>query len=530
MSWVSRLRVLARSLVAWSVLVFPTLAWGQEATLVQQIGERSSEVAEAVAAEVEVVPFSPEIDVRATPIIVAPGEMFLTRNGGQVRGLSGPERGALRQAYDAGQVILLLDASTHDIEALHLLLDDGVAHTSTTDPVVLAYALRRENNIPTAQLVTYPSKELDLNQLSEDELDERELAMTRALEIVVEELTRPPAAPEDDDATADPANWKNSPVQAITIKSTDRGTYNTPIELYALHSCLHDKDFYLVNTGGTWTPEFARYQSASRNLNQMRLVDDVLVVDWNDSKLWCDGGSAIFFENDRRICRYIDYPLSYTVEIVPPPAPTGVAQVNAAPAGDQGQSTSYTSGFSFSIGGGVDVSGSGPSGGFQAGVSWDNSVTTTVPALVIQAGNTGNQGTFTRYKYCTGGDRVQNCTSSIRMTGEGGACREFVVGQPQQGQTPNGRLSNVAQTVNWEVDPTTYGGSTTFDVTVTFTGDVVVSTSYLWNVWSPTSGPRGMCNAFGCSCGIVTNNDPQKRPVITSHTFKVPHPSTKCSP
>jgi hypothetical protein len=82
MSWVSRLRVLARSLVAWSVLVFPTLAWGQEATLVQQIGERSSEVAEAVAAEVEVVPFSPEIDVRATPIIVAPGEMFLTRNGG----------------------------------------------------------------------------------------------------------------------------------------------------------------------------------------------------------------------------------------------------------------------------------------------------------------------------------------------------------------------------------------------------------------------------------------------------------------
>jgi hypothetical protein len=461
MSGVTRVVGSVRSLVAWSVLVFPTLAWGQEATLVQQIGELSSEVAEAVAAEVTVVPFSPTIDARTTPIIVSPGEMFLSRDGGQVRGLSGPERRALPQAYDAGQVILLLDASTHDIEALHLLLDDGVAHTSTTDPVVLAYALRRENNIPTARLVTYPSKELDLNQLSEDELDERELAMSRALEIVVEELTRPPAAPEDVDA-GDSTDWGSSPVQFTVITSTDRGTYNTPIGLFALHSCHQGKDYYLVSTGGTWTPEVARYQSASKRLGHVRLVNGVLVVDWKDSELWCNADLLL---PDERICRYNEYPRSYTIEIVPPSQQAGVVQVNAAPAGDQGQSTSYTSGFSFSIGGGVDVSGTGPSGGFQAGVSWDNSVTTTVPALVIQAGNTGNQGTFTRYKYCTSGDRVQNCTSSIQMTGREGLCEQLIVGRPQQGQTPNGRLSNVAQTVNWQVDPATYTGST-FDVTV----------------------------------------------------------------
>jgi hypothetical protein len=41
---------------------------------------------------------------------------------------------------------------------------------------------------------------------------------------------------------------------------------------------------------------------------------------------------------------------------VPPSGPT-VVQVNAAPAGDQGLSASYSSGFSFSIGGEVEIAG-----------------------------------------------------------------------------------------------------------------------------------------------------------------------------
>ena len=150
----SRVRGVARSLVAWSLLWSPTLAWGAEATRVQQIGELSGEVAEAVAAEVNVVPFSPKIDARTTPIIVAPGEAFVLQGRpGQVGGLSGAERKAIRQAYDAGQTILLLHASVHDIEALHVLVKEGVTHTSSSDPAVLAYALRQEGDIPTARIV-----------------------------------------------------------------------------------------------------------------------------------------------------------------------------------------------------------------------------------------------------------------------------------------------------------------------------------------------------------------------------------------
>jgi hypothetical protein len=417
---------------------------------------------------------------------------------------------------------------------LHLLIDEGVAHESSTDPVVLAYTLRKENNIPTARLVTYPVKdELDEDDLdTSDEVDEDELALSRALEIVIEELTRPPAAPEDDD-TADSTNWGNSPVQSTIITSTDSGTYNTPLEVYALHSCRENMDYYLANTGGTWTATQARYESASAGRGQIRADSHGnLRVDWQPQRTYCAGGVALLGRDNEYICRYMDYPLFYQVDIVPPSGPT-VVQVNAAPAGDQGKSASYTSGFSFNIGGGVDVSGSGPSAGFQAGVTWDNSVSTTVPPLVIEAGNQGNQGTFTRYKYCAVGDRVQNCTSTIQMGGEEGLCRQFVVGDPQNGQTPNGRLSNVAQTVNWRVDPGTYSGST-FDITMTFRADLATSTSYLWLASGPfenkprdlNSGPIGYCNIFGCSCGIRS----ESRPITVSHTFKVPRPSSECSP
>src|SRR5262249_47692737 len=135
---------------------------------------------------------------------------------------------------------------------------------------------------------------------------------------------------------------------------TDRGTYNTPIEIYALHSCQENMDYYLVNTGGTWTPEVAHYESAHVNGGQMSTdAQGNLHVDWENTDAHCTGGIEIAIgpNPDERICRYMDYPLNYEVDILPPSGPS-VVQVNAAPAGDQGESTSYTSGFTFSISGG----------------------------------------------------------------------------------------------------------------------------------------------------------------------------------
>jgi len=155
--------------------------------------------------------------------------------------------------------------------------------------------------------------------------------------------------------------------------------------------------------------------------------------------------------------------------------------------------------------------------------------------MVIHAGDMGNEGTFTKYVYCTAGNTVENCTSTIQMVGAAGACQQFVVGAPQNGQTPDGRLSDVAQTVNWQVDPGTYTGST-FDITVTWKVELARSTSNLWqgqfvnNPGGSTGGPfgpTGNCNYFGCSCSISSNTTP----TTVSQTFKVPFPSsTQCSP
>jgi hypothetical protein len=515
----------------WTFLIWVVLlpsAPVAGSVLVQEIGEVSSAIAKVFASEeVVLAPFSTRMDPRTTPILVAPGIVFLTRNADPVNGLRASEARAIQLAYEAGQPIVLLDASMHDIEGLHRLVADGVAPESSTDSVVLAYALRKENNTPSARLVTYPVKEdLDDNR-SRKERDSDTLATIRAVEIVLSELTRPPSPP----GTANPNDWMKTSVQSTIITSTDRGDYNTPIQVHALHSCQQNKDYYLVNTGGTWTSTEARYQSASLKAGTLRRrgTTGFLDIDWQNNGANCSGGLPVYKGplggGDSRVCRYNDYPLFYEIDILPPSGPK-VIQVNAAPAGNQGKSSSYTSGFSFSIGGGVDVSGKGPGGGIHAGVTWDNSVSITVPELVVEAGNMGNQGTFTRFKYCTIGNTDRDCQPTIQMVGSEGACVQFVVGRPQNGQTPNGRLSNMAQTVNWQVDPDTYTADT-FDITVNFHAELASSESKLWYQFDHRpSSPKGNCNAFGCSCGL----DSQTNPVNLSYTFKVPHPSNRCEP
>ena len=543
MSGASRVCGLARSFVAWSLLVLPTLGWGADGTLVHQIGELSSEVAEAVAAEVTVVPFSPEIDARTTPIIVAPGEIFLARGRpAQVSGLSRAERNAIRQAYNAGQTILLLHASVHDIEALHVLVKEGVTHRSSSDPAVLAYALRQESDIPTVRVIHDLRPSLPApGGIGPDFEDEG--ALERAIEVVISELTHPPvvAAPPPTPPAAGSADWSQSPVQTGTITSTSNGIYNTPISIYALHSCQENKDYYLVDTGGDWTATEAAFSSASTEANQIHIntgpnaPDAPLIIEFEPGSQWCGAGFPVnrFAPGGEaeRICRYTPYPLYYEIDLLPPNGPT-VVQVDAAPAGDQGLSADYTSGFSFSIGGEVEISGDGPTGGIQTGATWENDVTTTVPPLVIHAGDMGNEGAFTRYQYCTVGTTFQDCTSNIQLINVGAPCQQDVAGQPQQGQTPDGRLSDLAQTVNWQVDPATYGGATTFDITVTWQVNMAISQALFWpgqfidpntDQMSPLSGG---CNVFGCSCSfpVASNVDTH------SLTFQVPIPSsTNCT-
>ncbi|NQX88519.1 MAG: hypothetical protein HRT77_07625 [Halioglobus sp.] len=453
-------------------------------------------------------------------------------------GLTEREKEAIKESYLAGQTLAILSPSTIDVEALHRLLGAGAAYTSTTDPVLLAYIIRRENSIPSSRVLLNirPSP----NTADDPGADDR--AYARAYNMLVGDLSRPPL-PSNESASilADgPVSLSNNALQYTLLSTTTGGIYNTPVNIYAGHACAGSAgqpafDFYVVTAGGDWTPTEAHYESASEEKGQVSLSnnDDDLSIDWQTTDDYCTGGIAvdkgIGGGGDSRVCRYMNYPLDYRVSLLPP-AGTTTKQVNASPSADQGKSTTYSSGFSFSIGANVNISGKGPGAGLQAGATWSQSVQTTVPALVVKAGIVGNQGSFTQYNYCTAGTTVENCTSTIQATGQKGLCDDYVIGDPQNGQTPNGRLSNIGQSVYWQVVPSSYGDNTSYDITVNWDVTLATSTARLWGGAFDTGtftsvGPTGQCNGFGCSCSVGSNTS---KSVETSHTFKVPLPSTDC--
>ena len=53
-------------------------------------------------------------------------------------------------------------------------------------------------------------------------------------------------------------------MQTAVITTTSNGIYNTPVDIYALHSCLDKHDYYLVNTGGTWTATEATFYASEK--------------------------------------------------------------------------------------------------------------------------------------------------------------------------------------------------------------------------------------------------------------------------
>jgi hypothetical protein len=188
--------------------------------------------------------------------------------------------------------------------------------------------------------------------------------------------------------------------------------YNTTVSLYALHSCDPDivtgviYDYYMVTTLADWTPTQAKFQSAATELgdDSMYLFVNTgtfppsayyVVANWQDDPTltYCSSPSSAGSNAD--ICRYINYPLQYEVQMVPQSTATGingVSQQDAKPPGSQGQATTYQSGFTFSLGGTVNVSGSGPGAGISAGVTWNNTTSTTVPAIEFDLSQTGNEG------------------------------------------------------------------------------------------------------------------------------------------
>jgi hypothetical protein len=335
-----------------------------------------------------------------------------------------------------------------------------------------------------------------------------------------------------------PVDWQSSPVQKTVFQQNGAaGVYNTTVNLYALHSCQADErtgltsDYYMVTALADWTPTNATFQSAATELGDTSMYYDAgndryVVANWRDDpqRTYCSSPSSILDEGN--ICRYINYPLQYDVTMTP--KNTGaIAQLNAKPPASQGQATTYTSGFMFNLGGTVNVSGPG----ISAGVVWNNLTATTVPPLELNLSQTDNQGANWTFKYCTGGEEPDdgaNCTSHVQTAKD--VCRAQLGDDsgtnPQQGQTHVGAFTDAVQTALWQAGPDTRTGRTTFDIEVTVTPNIGVTTANLWGDNELKRSWRSAgCNEFNCDC--VSNTTTNQLPG-GSYIFKVPLPSTTC--
>jgi hypothetical protein len=521
----------------WVLGTVAASAASAEKVRVRLLGNLESVIAPALLTQVNVVPLTLQHD------------SAILLQGRTMSQLEERHTQELRETYQAGYPLVLLDAAMAHIEVLHGIIGEGVTYRSKNMGVVMAYALRRERHIPTATLMPYVSRSPLRTPGGEPDptgLQDEAQALTRAVDRTLTELRQPPkvSLPGPSQAADQSIAWQDNPIQTtIFALNSPGGVYNTLINVYALHSCLGGVDYYMVTAGADWTATNAQWQDVSTNLNSggggslwcnqpmvnWPCTPDELIINWiSNDRTYCSSDGA--FGLDSNICRYINYPLSYTLQMVPLNTGT-VNQVNASPAGTQGQQTNYTSGFNFSIAGTVNVSGVGISGG----ATFVNTVTTVVPPLMVEAGNMGNEGAFWTFKYCTTGDEPDpgtNCTSHVQMATD--VCQAKLgdpssLTNPQQGQTPDGKFSNAVQSAYWTGGPDTRVDAPSFEIEVKFTANLAYTTAHLGTGFrNPDDGeeidpdPVVGCNTYGCACVSETTPVPDS----TSIVFKIPFPST----
>lgn len=518
------LEVVSILFAAASVLTAPlAFAWHEDDVTVRRIGRLDGALARGLRQEVRFVRLFRNHDL---PILL---------EGATLARLQSAQQRELKATYEAGHTIVLLDATLDQISALHAIAGTGLGYRSKDMASLMMYALHQENRVPTATLMP-PLAPSPLRTPAGDagataRADEA-LALEHAVDGTLTELAHAPvavtpASPRDPNGIIE---WDQTPLQTATFAvSGAQGVYNTFINVFALHRCLDGTDHYTVTAAADWTATQAKWQGAtSEGPNPSMYLDGSgnLVINWQDNRTFCSSGG--FFADFDDVCRYINYPLSYGLAMAPRNEGT-VVQINAAPAATQGQQTSYTSGFSFSLGGTVNVSAKGPGGGISAGATWSNTTQTTVPPLIVEVSNTGNEGAQWNFKYCTAGlepDPGTNCTGHVQMVKD--VCQAQLGDDsgtnPQQGQTQVGKFSNAVQSAHWQANLDTRVNHATFDIEVDFVANIGNTIAHLGNGLDTGPDPIAGCDGSGCACVSTTEITPVQRSI----TFEIPFPSTVC--
>jgi len=207
-----------------------------------QIGELDSVIADGLASQLNLVPYEGQSN---GPIIM---------QGDTIFSLSDEEEEGIQATFEAGFGIALLDADQAAIDALQRMTEHDliVTHTSESDPIRLAYIVRKEEGIFTDHVI--------INPLFLD-LTEGDSALITAENIVIDDLMLLPnpnndALTSEGSATSEesaanggtvelsqnggPVNVANVTVhqQIISIPQPNNGAFTTTVKFYTYHECF----------------------------------------------------------------------------------------------------------------------------------------------------------------------------------------------------------------------------------------------------------------------------------------------------
>ena len=138
-------RPIVGATLAVLTLGMANLTAAAEKVQIKQIGNLDSIIASRILTQVTVVPLDSLLR-RGVPILL---------QGKTLKGMPQFLKDQVKASYLMGRTIVLLDATMSHVSALHALVGEGVTYRSKNSGTVMFYALRRENQIPTATLFTH---------------------------------------------------------------------------------------------------------------------------------------------------------------------------------------------------------------------------------------------------------------------------------------------------------------------------------------------------------------------------------------
>jgi hypothetical protein len=433
--------------------------------------------------------------------------------------------------YNAGYCIALLDPTNDEIAVLHQTVKSGFEPGTSSGSVLLAYLTCKKEDNFVGRAIHTPTPDF-FNDLEE--------SYRTAADLVVGDLLLPPEQDilanfrQEEGTSTNVANTKPAFTHLMSIPDM-AGVYNSTIQGWAVYTC--DKidtgislgcmsnptnlDQYFITLEADWTP--GSYWASGDDVQEsghICLGEPAYYIPgkWDKgSREHCDGKRKTY-------CGFFSYPRAYKVKMSAPKRSEGsIFQKNAVPSASGGKTKSFTSGFQFSFGG--EIFASGP--GLISSATWDNQTTTTVPELILEAGNFGNQGAFWELRYdpetveVGDGDKEYGCLGN----------RKNALKDPVFGQTVDAKYSDAIQTVQWFACPTREG--TGFEVEIVF--EAYMSDSQL-KVWfdkidgcSPGGGDckETIIGANFCECDADVSD--YIHPANFTYAIPYPHPPTDCN-